>query len=45
LGHRVQYLVRGGRLVQELEESEGRQRAMLDIAQIRRHEAEHGRRR
>jgi PleD family two-component response regulator len=30
LGHRVQYLVRGGRLVQELEESEGRQRAMLD---------------
>lgn len=30
LGHRVQYLVRGGRLVQELEQSEGRQRAMLD---------------
>lgn len=30
LGHRVQYLVRGGRLVQELEESESRQRAMLD---------------
>jgi diguanylate cyclase (GGDEF)-like protein len=30
LGHRVQYLVRGGRLVQQLEESEGRQRAMLD---------------
>ena len=30
MGHRVQYLVRGGRLVQELEESEGRQRAMLD---------------
>ena len=30
LGHRVQYLVRGGRLVQELEEAEGRQRAMLD---------------
>ena len=30
LGHRVQYLVRGGRLVQEVEESEGRQRAMLD---------------
>ncbi|HEX5161662.1 MAG TPA: EAL domain-containing protein [Steroidobacteraceae bacterium] len=30
LGHRVQYLVRGGRLVQDLEESEGRQRAMLD---------------
>ena len=30
LGHRVQYLVRGGRLVQELEASEGRQRAMLD---------------
>jgi diguanylate cyclase (GGDEF)-like protein len=30
LGHRVQYLVRGGRLVQELEEIEGRQRAMLD---------------
>jgi diguanylate cyclase (GGDEF)-like protein len=30
LGHRVQYLVRGGRLVQELEEVEGRQRAMLD---------------
>jgi diguanylate cyclase (GGDEF)-like protein len=30
LGHRVQYLVRGGRLVQELEMSEGRQRAMLD---------------
>ena len=26
----MQYLVRGGRLVQELEESEGRQRAMLD---------------
>jgi diguanylate cyclase (GGDEF)-like protein len=30
LGHRVQYLVRGGRLVQQLEETEGRQRAMLD---------------
>jgi diguanylate cyclase (GGDEF)-like protein len=30
LGHRVQYLVRGGRLVQELEEIESRQRAMLD---------------
>ncbi|MDF3020379.1 MAG: response regulator receiver protein [Steroidobacteraceae bacterium] len=30
LGHRVQYLVRGGRLVQEVEESEARQRAMLD---------------
>jgi PAS domain-containing protein len=30
LGHRVQYLVRGGRLVQELEEIQGRQRAMLD---------------
>src|ERR1044072_7783922 len=30
LGHRVQYLVRGGRLIHELEESEGRQRAMLD---------------
>jgi diguanylate cyclase (GGDEF)-like protein len=30
LGHRVQYLVRGGRLVQYLEESESRQRAMLD---------------
>jgi diguanylate cyclase (GGDEF)-like protein len=30
LGHRVQYLVRGGRLVQEVEENEARQRAMLD---------------
>lgn len=29
LAHRVRYLVRGGRLVQDLEDSEGRQRALL----------------